>query len=164
MKPRVAVLLILTCATACGGDGVTARGLQERARRLIEQEDYDSARPLLEQAFLISEDQLAVEHRMAEAATLTILGERLVEGGDCVGARPVLESALDIWRATFGPDSIVTARCLRVLADAQRATGDPDSARASLRRALPIHERVLGDEHPETRLCRDRLDALTSPH
>jgi len=75
------------------------------------------------------------------AACLQVLGQP-------AEARPLLERALAITEATFGPDHPTFITGLHNLALALRDLGQPAEARPLLERALAITEATFGPDHP----------------
>ncbi len=67
---------------------------------------------------------------------------------------PLLDGALLVLEGAFGDDSIEVARALDQRAEARKWAGMVAAARTDIERALPILQRSLGGDHPET------LDAL----
>jgi hypothetical protein len=62
---------------------------------------------------------------------------------------------------TWGPEHPVTLAACRELAHWTGAAGDADGARDLLAGLLPLHERVLGTEHPDTLTIRASLSGQT---
>jgi len=73
-------------------------------------------------------------------------------------AQELLERALALVEATYGPDHPVTAARLTSLgALFNQGGGDLDRARTLLERALSINEARLGPDHPDTAVTLDKL-------
>ncbi len=64
-------------------------------------------------------------------------------------ARVVLERALALREAMFGPDALENARLLSVLGDLDRIQGDHVTALERMRAARALRERALPPDHPE---------------
>jgi tetratricopeptide (TPR) repeat protein len=75
--------------------------------------------------------------------------------GHVAEALPLMERALRIDNATYGPEHPNVARDLTNLAFVYRGLGDPTEARALMERALRIFERVFPAGHP-TRIAADK--------
>jgi hypothetical protein len=76
---------------------------------------------------------------------------------DKESARALLERALSIDEATFGPNHPTVAIDVNNLGMVAKQHGDLESARALLERALRICEQKLGPDHPNTRIARGNL-------
>lgn len=159
-RSRTAAWALLTVLTSCSPDAPTSQKLQAQARPYLEAGDLDAARPLLERAFVFSEDRLAEVHRTTEALSLTQVGTRLAARGEPELARPLLQRATGLWELTLGPESAMTARTRAELARVLAARGEARAARELLERALDTLESALGPEHPESRACRATLESL----
>jgi tetratricopeptide (TPR) repeat protein len=80
--------------------------------------------------------------------------------GHVLVTRPLLERALAITGAAYGPDHPVVATCLNNLAAALRDLGDPGQARPLIERALTITETAYGPDHSRVATYLNNL-ALT---
>ena len=135
----------------------TATSLNNLARLLQDQSDITGARPLYERALAICEKVLGPEHpdtarssqparRFRTRATLQEHGRFRARAGDPrEGARP---------RASRYGGSL--NNLARLLQD----QGDLAEARPLYERALAIHEKVLGPEHPHTATVLNNLALL----
>jgi serine/threonine-protein kinase len=131
---------------------VATRGLAEA---LLAQGQLDAARSTAEQALAWQRRRLRPKHP-ALATTLAALG-RIVEVRAPAAAEPLLREAVEIRRASLGPDHPYTARAESQLGEClalQRRIGE---ALPLLRHAAEILRAVLGDDHPEARQARKRL-------
>jgi tetratricopeptide (TPR) repeat protein len=88
------------------------------------------------------------------------LGVHLQMIGDYPAARPYLERALVISKASLGPHHPHTTTCLNNLAGLLRDMGDLAGARSYLEQALVINEAALGPHHPQTALSLNNLGNL----
>jgi len=77
-------------------------------------------------------------------------GYLLQEMGDLPGARPYLEQALAIQRATLGEQHPTTATGLNNLGVLLQDMGDLPGARLYLEQALAISKATLGEQQPDT--------------
>jgi serine/threonine protein kinase/tetratricopeptide (TPR) repeat protein len=125
-----------------------AQPLYGKAVLLMDLEDIESARPLLERALLLREAQLGPDHT-AVGWLLTDLGRNLLVARRDDEARSLLERALEIQEKAFGPVHPSLALPLTQLATLDLRQGETDRARERLERALAILERVHGAEHPD---------------
>ncbi|MBL9103048.1 MAG: serine/threonine protein kinase [Myxococcales bacterium] len=80
--------------------------------------------------------------------------------GDLEAAGAAFAAALELARASLGPDNPGVATVLVNLSGVQADAGDRRAAADSLRQALTIRERALGADHPDTRRDREALAAL----
>jgi tetratricopeptide (TPR) repeat protein len=88
--------------------------------------------------------QAAVAQLLDDASTyLRVLGRP-------ADARPVVERALAIDEAAYGPDHPNVANDLNNLALVLQDLGEPQQARPLAERALAISERTLGPDHHYT--------------
>jgi tetratricopeptide (TPR) repeat protein len=105
----------------------------------------------------------AVEHPGPSERTAWLLGQaglHLKVHGQPAAAQPLLERALRIGEATFGPNPPTVATDLSNLATVLHALGQAAEARPLLERALRIAEASLGPDHPNTRIIRGNLEGL----
>jgi transcriptional regulator with XRE-family HTH domain/tetratricopeptide (TPR) repeat protein len=80
--------------------------------------------------------------------------------GDYSSARSLLERALGINEAFFGPRHLATARSLNNLAGMCWEQGDLAASRPLLERALAIDEEAFGPDHPEVATDLNNLGLL----
>ena len=105
----------------------------------------------------------AVEHPGPSERTAWLLGQaglHLKVHGQPAAAQPLLERALHVGEATFGPNHPTVATDLSNLATVLHALGQAAEARPLLERALRIAEASLGPDHPNTRIIRGNLEGL----
>jgi tetratricopeptide (TPR) repeat protein len=88
------------------------------------------------------------------------LGLVLHELRDLDGARTEHERALEIGRATIGPDHLDMAARHNNLGNVLGDLGDWDGARTELERALEIGQATLGANHPDMPIFRRNLDQV----
>jgi tetratricopeptide (TPR) repeat protein len=72
-------------------------------------------------------------------------------------ARPLLERALAIYEAAYGPDHPDVGAALNNLAGALRDLGHPEQAQPLLERALAIDEAAHGPDHPDVAIRLNNL-------
>jgi hypothetical protein len=84
----------------------------------------------------------------------------LAELGEPVAARSLLERALSLCEATYGPNHPWTARVLNSLGPALVKLGEPAAARPLLERALHIAETAYGLSHRAALAYRETLQQL----
>jgi tetratricopeptide (TPR) repeat protein len=114
---------------------------------------YLEARELLERA-------LALAERSFPAATsrrLNNLGYLLLEAGDPLEARDVLERALTSEQAKHEPDQGLVGILLDNLGHALLDLGDPGFARDYIERGLAIREALLGPGHADLAISLNNL-------
>jgi tetratricopeptide (TPR) repeat protein len=75
-------------------------------------------------------------------------------------ARPLMERALTITEATYGPEHPTVAARLSTLALVLLDLGDPGAARPLAERALTIDEATYGPEHPTVAILLSNLAAV----
>src|SRR5664280_2187442 len=84
-------------------------------------------------------------------------GIYLQSRGEPAAARLLLERALAIHDAAYGPDHPAVAISLGNLALVLQSRGEPAAARPLLERALAIHEAAYGPEHPDVAASLNNL-------
>jgi tetratricopeptide (TPR) repeat protein len=129
-------------------DPETAWILDNLAMLLYRQGALAEARPLLERALAIQEEQLGPDHP-GTATSLNNMAVLLHEQGALVEARPLYERALAIRERQLGREHPDTATNLNSLARLLHDTGALTEARPLFERALTIRENQLGPEHPD---------------
>ena len=105
----------------------------------------------------------AVALQVASEATGRLLNQAglyLKGRAEFAQAKAMLERALAIDEAAFGPHHPEVATDVNNLGSVLRALGDLDGARAHFQRALQIRRDFLGEGHPLTVQVRNNLDAL----
>jgi tetratricopeptide (TPR) repeat protein len=122
---------------------------------------WPAAARLLSHA-LAAADQ--AEQRAAEpdatASLLSVAGGYLLDRARFREARGLLERALALTEATYGPDHPETAGYLRSLGQVVGYLGDSALARQHLERALAIDQAAYGPDHPELVVDLLRLGQL----
>jgi hypothetical protein len=93
---------------------------------------------------------------IAKAYELTTGLSAAVQIGDHEKADQLLIQVVNDERSKTG--DLSEARALRTRALSAQQRGDFQEAKSLLQRALPIYERVLGLEHPDTLMCLNGLD------
>ncbi|MFV8756797.1 tetratricopeptide repeat protein [Nannocystaceae bacterium ST9] len=94
-------------------------------------------------------DRLGLRETSREAGLLEDIGQVLSERGAFAEAVEVQRRALEIERATLGPDHPNVASCLINYGGALARTGDHVAAREHFERAIEIKQATLGPEHPD---------------
>lgn len=146
--------------------------------------DYDRARPLLEGALEIWEqnksqlqDQSTSVSSLLDfvlnkkrrkiaiidqniAAALDNLGGLYRQTGDYQKAESRYLRALEIRERVLGPSHTITARTLNNLAGLYHVAGSYEKSARLYERALAIRRRVLGEKHPDTATIMDNLGVL----
>jgi tetratricopeptide (TPR) repeat protein len=117
------------------------------------------AYPLLEQALMIHEQQLGLEHPDT-ASTVDRLAHCLRIQGKYVGAEPLYQRALSIRENQLGANHPDTAASLNNLALLYTMLGKYEHAELLYTRALSIREQQLGSEHPDTAQSLNDLASL----
>jgi tetratricopeptide (TPR) repeat protein len=115
-----------------------------------EHEQWPGCARLLEHAMTAT--SWAEQHNVAREQTARVLarvGQYHEARAAYVTARELLQRALAIQEAIYGPEHPEVAGTLGNLGIVQRQLGEFEAARASLQRALAIKEAVYGPEHPE---------------
>jgi tetratricopeptide (TPR) repeat protein len=163
--PRCAVLtphLLAICEGEIAdtvSNAECANLLSRAGRYLNGRAAYSAARPLLERALAIREEQRGPEHP-STAQSLNDLALLLKTQGDLAAARPLYERALAIREKALGPEHPNTAQSLNNLGLLLKTRGDLAAARPLHERALDIREKVLGSEHPDTATSLNNLAGL----
>jgi Tfp pilus assembly protein PilF len=88
------------------------------------------------------------------------LGVYLSASAQLRAALSVLEGALAILEAAYGPDHPDVAKTLSNLGIAQRRLGELPAARATLERALAIKEAANGPDHPDVAITLSNLGVV----
>lgn len=88
-------------------------------------------------------------------------GGRRPEAPDPIARAVALQRALAIFGRAFGPRSHEVGVNLAGLAGVNLARGRHADARDGYRRALAIHRRLFGADHPSTRACAANLARLS---
>jgi tetratricopeptide (TPR) repeat protein len=127
----------------------TALRLSTAASLLVEQGDYEAARPLYERVLAIHE-QIYGPEDIWTASDLSELAQLAFLQGDYTTARPLYERALAIHEQVYGPEHPETTQSLHNLGVVLKLQGDYDGSRTYLERALDIRKRTLGPDHPDT--------------
>jgi tetratricopeptide (TPR) repeat protein len=95
------------------------------------------------------------------AISETNLGTIALAKGNRKEARRLLEDAVRVLEAFAGPESPNVAAVLNLLADVELADGNPEAARAKLRRSLEISKKLkLDSRHYLVVQAQDRLKVL----
>jgi serine/threonine-protein kinase len=116
---------------------------------LRQQEEFERARGLFEQAMSLIESAYSGEHP-GFLFTLGELGELFIATGDHGRAREYLERCLRDTERIMGPDHGAMAAPLTYYGRLQLAAGNPIEALASIERALQVRRKVLGtDRHAD---------------
>jgi tetratricopeptide (TPR) repeat protein len=136
--------------------GATVRLLSTAAAGLQDSGQLDTARPLLDRALDIAQEDLGPDHpdTLAVRANLARwLGEAGQPGQAAAQYRDLLTDSLRV----LGPDHPDTLTTRANLAYWLGAAGQPDQATAQYRDLLDDLLRVLGPDHPHTLTARDQL-------
>jgi tetratricopeptide (TPR) repeat protein len=120
---------------------------------------YRDARPYLERALVIREQQLGPED-LNTAQSSNLLALLLQDEGAYDEARPLFERALSIAKQKLGPEHRNSVTSLSNQALLLKAQGAYDEARPLLEQALAIYERQLGPEHLDTATALGNLAGL----
>lgn len=127
---------------------VQARLLSSLGDTYLSLGDYDSAKPLLEQAVALQESVKGPDHPDV-AETLEYLATVEHDQGDYQASIDHMERAAAIDRKVLGDVHATTARVLNGLAVSYDAIGQYARAEDLYRETLAIQRQVLGDEDPE---------------
>jgi tetratricopeptide (TPR) repeat protein len=163
--PRCAVLtphLLAICEGEIAdtvSNAECANLLSRAGRYLNGRAAYSAARPLLERALAIREEQRGPEHP-STAQSLNDLALLLKTQGDLAAARPLYERALAIREKALGPEHPNTAQSLNNLGLLLKTRGDLAGARPLYERALTICEKASGSDHPDTATALNNLAVL----
>jgi tetratricopeptide (TPR) repeat protein len=126
-----------------------AQVLQKAGAYLRDRGRYAEAKPFLEQALAIQEQQPEPDP-LALATTLNHLGGLYWNLGKYGQAEPLQERALAIREQQLGPAHSHTAESLNDLAVLYWCQGKYGQAEPSWERALAIRDQQLGPDHPDT--------------
>ncbi len=137
---------------------LTTQTMFNLASVLSYQERYEEAEPLAREVLAIREATLGDDHRDV-AATLIVLGRARSGQRDYEGAVAALERALAIERESYDeaqrfPESLVP------LAQVYERKGDLANAERLRREAIRIYEEILGPEHLNAEIQRNRLGVV----
>ena len=132
-----------------------ASAMRGLAETLLAQGQLDAARSTAEQALAWQRRMLRPWHP-ALATTLAVLG-RIVEVRAPAAAEPLLREAVEIRRASLGPDHPYTARAESQLGECLALLQRTGEALPLLRHGAEILRAILGEDHPETGLAWKRL-------
>jgi CHAT domain-containing protein/Flp pilus assembly protein TadD len=132
-----------------------AKALHQRIEKLIEDEKYEEALPLAEQALAIRERLLPPDH-VELAESLTDLGLIHMEMRKLNEAQPLLQRVLAIQERLLGSESLQLVDALLNLSYVYRDKNDFANLEATLQRLLAIREKGLGAGH------KDVATSLTS--
>jgi tetratricopeptide (TPR) repeat protein len=91
---------------------------------------------------------------------LADLGAVARQERDVEAARSYFQQALDINRATLGPEHPRVAATLADLGAVARQEGDLQAARSYFQQALDINLRALGPKHETTELLTSNLEEI----
>ena len=136
-------------ASATRENKSAGRLLNELGYHLQMTADYAGARPYLERALAIRENDLGPDHPDT-ALSVNNLGRLLQATGDLTRTREFLERALAIREKALGPNHPDTAQSLNNLGVLLYSISDLTGAQPYLERALTIREKALGIDHPDT--------------
>ena len=109
--------------------------LTSLGKLLMEQGRYEEARPHVERAVAINQQQREPSHIFRIAAEIN-LGTLRRELGDFDGAEALYRGALERFEEILGSDDPGTARVVSLLAQTMHLKGDLDQAESLYRRAL----------------------------
>jgi tetratricopeptide (TPR) repeat protein len=101
---------------------------------------------LLPHALALTEQSTAPEVLTNVAALLRVSGRCIRNVGDPLGARPLVERALEIDESVYGSEHLNVGEDLHILAQILRDLGQPLLARPLVERALHIHEVTNGPD------------------
>ena len=120
--------------------------LQGLAALHREEGRYAEALPLFQQVLAIRE--ATPEHPEKLTQALRYLGETFCSLGNLSAARPLLERALAMAEATFGPSHVQTGTVLNSLGNLLVTEGNATAALAVFQRALTVFEAAHVPNHP----------------
>ncbi|PRP90972.1 Serine/threonine-protein kinase PknB [Enhygromyxa salina] len=93
---------------------------------------------------------------------LNHLGNLASAEGEYAEASKLLEQAIELIDAEFGPDHPYKAYALNNLSNVVAVEGRPEAARAYLERSLELKQRVLGHDHPHVASSLENLGTLAA--
>ena len=96
----------------------------------------------------------------ARAELCHTVGRELMDAGDLVGARPLLEESVVLSEAAHGSEHANTAIGYSVLGQLLQAMGDYPGAKLRMEQGLAIAEKVLGTKHTQTAVSYNNLGLL----
>jgi serine/threonine-protein kinase len=110
--------------------------------------EFESAKPLLEEALELRRELYGREHAEV-AASLNSLADLRMELGQYAAAEHLFREALEVRRRLFGTESVEVAESLNDLGKALQHQGDLDAAEIRYREALEMRRSFLGRKHVE---------------
>jgi tetratricopeptide (TPR) repeat protein len=129
----------------------TAIGLANLGVQFLYQDDFVSAKPLLERALAIREKTLGDHHHTA--TNLAMLGRLLHKTGNPTDAEPLFRRAISVSQRALGPKHSLTQLYAGHYARFLLETARPAEALPVAQNALSIHELGHGPKHPWTITC-----------
>ncbi len=136
-----------------------ARDLYQFGNVLALLGDPEGAKNHLERAMEIDERALGSEHPRV-AGRLAALAWVLALNGDPAYAKRSIERALAICEATRSQNRPDFGLFVHILGLVLENMGDLDGAKKNYERALGIFRQFLGEEHPNTKVVKENLEAL----
>jgi WD40 repeat protein len=133
-----------------------ASKLRDLANKHLDQDEYDEALSLYQQALAIDESTLGPNHHDV-AIDLNCMAVTYSNKGKYDEAMPLFQRALAIDENTLGPNHPEVANDLNLGALSYYIQGKYDEAMSLFQRAVNIAEVVLGPEHPDTKLFKENM-------
>ncbi len=136
-----------------------AERLIEQFIQLYQQEKYNEAIPLAEQALTIIKEKLGETHPLT-AVMLNSLARVYENQGRYTEAEPLYQQALAIRKQQLGENHLDTATSLNNLAVVYFFQGRYTEAEPLYKEALAIRKQQLGENHPDTATSLNNLAGL----
>jgi tetratricopeptide (TPR) repeat protein len=133
--------------------------LNRQVAELYQQQQFEQARPIAEQARSLAEQHWGKLHP-SYATSLCNLAELHHELGHYSEAEPLYREAIEIRRKVLGERNPYVAYTLNCLAELYRLTGRYAEAEARQLEAVEIRRTALGEDHPEFAESVNNLAAL----
>ncbi|SHH20037.1 tetratricopeptide repeat protein [Massilia sp. CF038] len=126
------------------------------ARNLVHLDKFEAAEKLIRQAQMLRRKAHDAEH-IQLALSYQVLGELYARQKRFADAELQFQHALKVREHWRGPDAIEVAESLQALGDLYNSMGRFDAAQPVLMRALTVRNKVLGADHPDSKLTRTTL-------
>jgi eukaryotic-like serine/threonine-protein kinase len=104
-------------------------------------------------------EQLADQPEI-QASMIHVIGRVYMQLGEYDRAYPLLERAIAVREALFGPEHEQVARSLSVLATLHQERGEYDTAEGLFRQALSVDRKIFGDRHEKVATGLNNLGLL----
>ncbi len=146
---------------AAYGDHAESERLNTEGLAAYRAGDYGKARDAFAVSLALRERTLGQAHPEVVAVSLGNLGQVHTALGEHARAKALIERALKIVEAVYGPDHPEVAICVNNLAGVYRALGGLATAKGLYERALGIFEKVYGPDHHNVAMAVNNLAVVS---